>query len=921
MPTLTVAGHDVTVGDDFLKLSPEDQQSMVNHIATQLPAKSDAPSGVVDGFKHGIASTVGGDASTIGLTGAPTDGAGSGFEPKNYKAAPLIREGGHWYNPMDYQPSSIPQLAAEAAPGMAQDMSAGWAAGKMMPGSPQAKALAGMGGYAGSMLLRTFGPGAHAKADAETGVPNSPVTGGNIMREAASQAATLPLNMLGGKLLLPGAGKVTGSVLAKLGKTVGTEGLIGGGTDAIDQAATTAGSKEGFNIDGNQVATSAASRAIGSTLMAAPGAARDARANQKYGGYESTPETKAAAEAVATRMKDIAGDRAVVGPLGGTSVAADAMSGAHKEIHTELKAASANEALSPDASHILERINAGDNVTPEQVTKLSKEASPETMHLAHQAIIAKQEIARGNLTDGKFTGGLGGAMENLPLIRTPVKSILGTAGTVVAGHAGLGTLAGTLGAVAPAALAATAGVYGGARMIDRLTGARSPAAPFMDRFGGTDTPTRFDTPPPAPQDPATTSVPQIAPPQNTQLWGAPKPAEPTPSAQNADIKGMLLMAAARRKAAEAQAPVAPPTAPGIDANAQNADIQGMLRMAAARRDVAGRQQAEALAADSPAINDQGGLSALSNPAFAKHGSALLKAASVMKNLTAQPEEAAAPMLPPEPAAPAAPAPAAPAAPVVPAAPAPQAAPNIDQLLKNMRATSAAKAAQNPAATPPGGVVAPPATAAPAVTPPVEAAPAPPAVLPTPKVSALTKLKGKVKETTGPSEYMDPDTGEMLSHTPLTKDQLWGRNMSHDQFAARETADKLGSGELEPEKAQAYHDAVVGDRVKREHEMQVASQHEAGPDDVPLAKLLLQELHHQRYGDDARSAAKFYGSHMSPPMRAAVAKLMDGPFNKMWSKDSANRYAPKAKYKSGSSSNEHMPTASILHKLKLMEAAQ
>jgi len=174
------------------------------------------------------------------------------------------------------------------------------------------------------------------------------------------------------------------------------------------------------------------------------------------------------------------------------------------------------------------------------------------------------------------------------------------------------------------------------------------------------------------------------------------------------------------------------------------------------------------------------------------------------------------------------------------------------------------------------------------------------------VSALKKLKGsgQLKEATGPTEYMDPDTGEMLSHTPLTKEQLWGRNMTHDEFAARETADKVASGEVQPNEAQAYHDKVVGDRIKREHEMQVLSQNEAGPDDVPLAKLALQEFHHQRYGDDARSAAKFYGSHMSPPMRAAMAKLMDGPFNKMWSKDSADRYAPKTSYASAEHAKNH-----------------
>lgn len=208
-------------------------------ILSHFAPEEQKPSGVIAGLQHGLAGAVGGDASTAGLTGAPTgplDAAAATFEPKNYKSAPLIREGGHWYNPMDYQPSSIPQLAAEAAPGMAQDLGAAKLASTYMPGNPALKAAAGLAGYGGSMLLRTFGPGAHAKADARTGVPNSPVEGRDILREGASQAATLPLNMVGGKLLGPNAGSVvTGSVLSKLVKTLGLEGAIGAGTDALDQ--------------------------------------------------------------------------------------------------------------------------------------------------------------------------------------------------------------------------------------------------------------------------------------------------------------------------------------------------------------------------------------------------------------------------------------------------------------------------------------------------------------------------------------------------------------------------------------------------------------------------------------------------------------------------------------------------------------
>lgn len=220
----------------------------------------------------------------------------------------------------------------------------------------------------------------------------------------------------------------------------------------------------------------------------------------------------------------------------------------------------------------------------------------------------------------------------------------------------------------------------------------------------------------------------------------------------------------------------------------------------------------------------------------------------------------------------------------------------------MRAKSAAKAAQNPATTPQGGITtqaAPPAAAAPAPVP-VEAPPA----LPAPPVSQLTKLKGKVKERTGPAEYMDPDTGEMLTHTPLTKDQLWGRSLSHEEFARRDTDNKIAelykTNETLGLPREHYELGINSDRRTREREMQIASQHEKHADDVPLAKLLLQELHHQRYGDDARSAAKFYGAHMSPGMRAAVAKLMDGPFKDMWSKDRkdvlAAKKGPKMLYK-------------------------
>jgi hypothetical protein len=219
MTSLTVNGHSVTVSDNFDKLSPEDQQATVAEIAKSLPKEQSAePSGITAGAAHGLGTNVaGGLASTLGLAGIKSDtidGIAAAAEPKDYKAAPLIREGGHWYNPSDWQPSNAPQALAEMAPGLATD----WAVGKLgaklgSAAGPRGAVIGGLGGFAGSMAARTFGYGAHENADARTGVPNSPVTGRDILTEAGKQAVTAPLSMIPAARILPG-GSNTGSITA-----------------------------------------------------------------------------------------------------------------------------------------------------------------------------------------------------------------------------------------------------------------------------------------------------------------------------------------------------------------------------------------------------------------------------------------------------------------------------------------------------------------------------------------------------------------------------------------------------------------------------------------------------------------------------------------------------------------------------------
>jgi hypothetical protein len=847
MPTLTVAGHDVTVGDEFLKLSSEDQQAMVNHIAQHLPAEA-APSGVVAGLQHGIAEAARGNASTIGLTGASTPGLdtiAANAEPKNYKGASLIREGGHWYNPTDYQPSALPQILAEQAPGLAQDASAGWAAGKLgARRGPAAAAMAGMGGFAGSALLRTFGPGAHANADARTGVPDSPVETRDLTREAAKQAVELPLNMVGGSRILP-TSKLAGTALEKYLKTVGIEAGTGAANDIVDQAATTAGSKDGLNVDLNRTATTALSRAAGSGLLVAPRLASETAANAKYGKIEADPDQQLAAQALAKRQALIADGRKLVGPLGGTGVSEEVVNNARTDVHKELAAASKAEDLSQDNANTLSRINKGDKVAPSEVKALADEASPDTMLLARQAMLS------ANI---KATGGLSGAMENM------VPSNL--AGKTAA--AGMGLVLGHATGLTLPVVAAGAGAYGVSRMVDKLTGQRSPAQAFQDRFGGTDAPVRLPEAQAPIPEPATTSVPQVTPPQNTALWG--NPAEPVPNLRptlNANAKieeGMAKIAkqlgdqkkksmisdaipALQQLAASRQAP-APPPAPeapnlspialkmlqqqlktGLPAEAPAPQPQPMSHVDAfdalkplmgrqrvlmrglaasnkqqmadniAQRKAAGVAQAEGLAGDSPAINEQGGLSALSNTEFTKRGSQLLSAANVMRKLAAQPEAE------------------------------------------------------------------------------VSDAPASPAI--SALMQKITKKPGKPVEET-------PNAPEDQPYAPIPEDKLWRKQIrptadhTQDQLVAQRELASYG-----PKVVEKYSKNVVANReAKRDFAEGIANEHT--PADANVAAALYDQLDHISRRTEARKAIKHYAKHMSAEASKAVhAHFTDKVMQGMW----------------------------------------
>jgi hypothetical protein len=302
------------------------------------------------------------------------------------------------------------------------------------------------------------------------------------------------------------------------------------------------------------------------------------------------------------------------------------------------------------------------------------------------------------------------------------------------------------------------------------------------------------------------------------------------------------MAAARRKIEAQQNPPAPEAPPAIDPNALPTAItrpaknitRGLKNSARAQavfniatRKAEGTAQAEGLAADSPAINEQGGLSQLSNPEFTKRGSQLLSAANVMRKLTAQPKEDASDVSD------------APASPAISA---------LMQKLQGQAAPTANAAPVGPEPSTPQGGLPPQA----------------------PMIAKISKkLNGSVNETPHP-EAEQP-------YTPLTPEELWGKGLGDKEFAAADAAQKT-----DLKYPDRYQQGIIRDRKLRRNALGAEVGDDVGPNSAH-AEDLLQELHHISRADKAHRAVLHFTSKMSPAMRDALrARLNKGFINSIWS---------------------------------------
>jgi hypothetical protein len=779
-----------------LRIEADDQAAAlagVQHF--QENEKPAAPSGVGAGFVHGVKGVFSGPAATAGLiSGAPDTPA----DP-NYKSAPIFDKDG-------IHPGNIMQSLAEAAPGLTADILAGKAGASLgsKVGGVRGGVVGGLGGFLGSSILRNFGHGAHENADAETGVPNSPVTGGNVLREVAKQGIEAVPNMLLGGRYVPGAGKALAeAALTKLGKT----GLIGAGTgaanDVIDQLGTTAGSKEGLKYDPYRTANSAATGALLNTALATPRAAGEATSNFKHRDFETDAPTKAATVDLANRLTKAADGEKLVGPLGGTKKGTDVRDRVHAGIHDELSAATKGEDLGVDNASTLKRINEGGTASQSELKSLSDEASPETMRLARLALVSSKLKGMGD------TGGLSGSMEGLGPIARPATYI----GGAVLGSGIPGT-----GHLALPALAGVYGTYGAARAIDKMAGLRSPAEGLMKRYADPSVPIRT---PEAPNEPQTTSVPQVAAPSApAQPWGTPAPKEPSLRAElntNAKLeeglakiaKGLgdakkkslttepmdlLKQLAIKIKPVTADEPAPAPEAP----QAPNLSPVAMMMLKQKLKqglppEPVAPPPAPPPAPEAPQIS----------PVAMKMTQARMKAG-----------------LPPTPPAPVSPVPNA----------GPPASPAISALMQKLQGQSA-----------------PTAIAAPV-------GPEPTAPVP-PVISKILKKAGKPVEAQQAPEAEQP-------YTPIPEEGLWRKHLSDEQVADAE----LNS--YGPKVREKYGKNVITNREnKRDFAEGIANDHT--PADANVAAELYHQLDTISRRTEARKAINHYTKHMTAAAAQAV----------------------------------------------------
>lgn len=524
--SLNIAGKNVKVSDDFLKLSVEQQNETIDDIAKELGLTGKTDTSYTGAIQQGVSNLVGGVGKTLKEYVAPEAGkavqaAGQSIADPKYKSAAE-----EFSNPADGADkhflgrawAQVPRVLMEQAPGIATDVLATMALKKLGPAAQIAGGLA-------SHMLRTSGDEAQRRAAGRTGDANAEPTVEDKAIGLGSSAAQAALNQFGiSKIIRPAKfGEVGVSGVSKAigntGKAAAVEGITEAAQEGISQAASTAGTKDGLRIDPNAVFDAGVFGAAGGGAFSAPKAAKDATTAARFRdtGNEFAPYSAGVANRILNKVDGDASN------LQSASKAFKAVSDTQADVLNELSQTSSfmrkRGDLDTEADNAVSRALQGRDLSKTDLEAIDRTEADDLKALAKQASVLSRLTSKGNFdkADERFSGGIAERVRKFV-----TKSPLTAGGAYAGGNAlthGLDALAVNAASNALPAL----GAYTGVRAAERALGITAPARTFVEKFADPNVPVRpvkAAEPSSAPQSTSVPSSPYRAP---AKPWGDPEP--------------------------------------------------------------------------------------------------------------------------------------------------------------------------------------------------------------------------------------------------------------------------------------------------------------------------------------------------------------------------------------------------------------
>jgi hypothetical protein len=493
------------------KAPQEEIDNLKQHYSPKEIVNLMAPSkGYGDALRYGVGSAVEGTGKSIKQTGRyfdseGTDKFGQGVEeagktikPENYRSG--IQE---FINPTadeaglgGYGWGGIPRAAVEAAPMLGA---------ALLTRNPYAAA-----GLYGATSLGENVEGRMANNNRD---PNKDkATTGEFLAGGATTAGQAALGGLGvGKV----AGPIQGSALNGLkqfAKGVGIEAGVGAGQDVIGQLGTSVGSEKGTQFDPNQTLGNALTQGLTTAGLKAPALARNAATAFELRGTDNSQNQATYAANLLRQVQENNPGLDIRNTKDTGTILEKAMALNTERINESMRKVKGmmEEANLRDAATELEglRQNAdslaiikdakkkgGPPIGDEAINNIEKMVGSTAEGQLLVGSLRAQSALKALSSQGRKVGDnfIGGLASRLPLLEkvatsklTHLLGLSGAAGTVLASSTPIvqGALASFIANPIPVigAAAIPAGLYGGARALDAISGSRNPVNRFASRF-------------------------------------------------------------------------------------------------------------------------------------------------------------------------------------------------------------------------------------------------------------------------------------------------------------------------------------------------------------------------------------------------------------------------------------------------------